>query len=224
MGVAYGALGRSDEAIGAFEAALALDPQLPGPHFSLGRIYRARRQWEEAIREYQAELAIDPQDADAYYWLGATHPVLDRSDEAIGALEAALALYLAEGNRLGEANMLLEMGKVLAHERHIAEALTRYEEAKGLYQMVSEASSTEWEKLAALRNKTDVLNQMGNVLYQQGKRLVFQGQNMEALAWFERALRVHHEVENRLVEANLLLDTGRVLASQDQCDEALRAV
>lgn len=76
-----------DAAIIAFNHVLTIDPQRPGIHYRLGRVYLARfhatqrpEDQEAAAREFSAELAIDPENGNAGYELAnfnANHGNLD---------------------------------------------------------------------------------------------------------------------------------------------------
>jgi len=49
MGLAYLDLSRDDEAIGAFNQSLRLDPQDPDTHHYLGLAYLEKKRYDEAI-------------------------------------------------------------------------------------------------------------------------------------------------------------------------------
>jgi tetratricopeptide (TPR) repeat protein len=53
---------RDDEAIGAFNKALQLDPTYPGVHLRLGELHHRRLEAENAKRHLRAELLLRPQD------------------------------------------------------------------------------------------------------------------------------------------------------------------
>jgi tetratricopeptide (TPR) repeat protein len=76
-------------AIIAFNHVLKIDPQRPGIHYRLGRVYLARfrdthksEDRDAAINEYEAELAIDPGNGNAAYEIA-------NQQEALGNLDAA---------------------------------------------------------------------------------------------------------------------------------------
>lgn len=66
-----------DGAITAFQHVIALDPQRPGIHYQLGRVYLGRYRETQsaadkdaATQAFEAELSIDPSNGDAAYELG----------------------------------------------------------------------------------------------------------------------------------------------------------
>jgi protein O-GlcNAc transferase len=60
---------QQDQAITAFEHALALNPAAPHVHYNLGLIYLERNDLINAASHFQAALDTDPADADARLWL-----------------------------------------------------------------------------------------------------------------------------------------------------------
>jgi tetratricopeptide (TPR) repeat protein len=66
----YWALQKADDAEKEYEAALHLDPGLPGAHLGLGQIYERAQQWQKAEQELQAEAKLRPGSAEAAYRLG----------------------------------------------------------------------------------------------------------------------------------------------------------
>lgn len=60
---------QQDQAIAAYEQALALDPKSPNVHYNLGLIYKDRKDWPRAEGWFRLALETDPTDSDAQYWL-----------------------------------------------------------------------------------------------------------------------------------------------------------
>ena len=85
-------LGRNDEAIAAYQQAIALDPKYAYPHNGLGNVYRSLGRNDEAIAAYQQAIALDPKFAYPHNGLGNVYSNLGRNDEAIAAYQQAIAL------------------------------------------------------------------------------------------------------------------------------------
>jgi predicted Zn-dependent protease len=99
LGRAYFALNLNDDAARVFESLLAKPgPGADIPHYYLGRIYSAGKDFQRAEAHYKAALALNPKDPT--YWLG--YGVLlmeagaERSDQAIEHLRRAAALAPSE--------------------------------------------------------------------------------------------------------------------------------
>jgi tetratricopeptide (TPR) repeat protein len=61
MGNALSNLGRPDDAIGAYQRALAVAPRRAQTYRLLAGVYHARGRWEDAIREYERAFALGEQ-------------------------------------------------------------------------------------------------------------------------------------------------------------------
>ncbi|HEY52932.1 MAG TPA: tetratricopeptide repeat protein [Caldilineae bacterium] len=60
---------RQDQAIAAYEKAIALDPVAPSAHYNIGLIYAEQKAWPLAAEWFQAALRARPTDRDAATWL-----------------------------------------------------------------------------------------------------------------------------------------------------------
>jgi predicted O-linked N-acetylglucosamine transferase (SPINDLY family) len=92
LGCSLQALGRLDDAIAAFRAALELDPAHAKTHNNLGVALEAAGDLGGAAQCYQAAVDRDPAMAQALYNLGNVHAQLGQAEEAIRRIDAALAL------------------------------------------------------------------------------------------------------------------------------------
>jgi len=128
LGNVYGALGRYEEALAAYQRAIDLDPKLAYPHNGLGNVYAALGRYEEALAAYQRAIDLDPKSAYAHNGLGNVYRDLGRHDEALAAYRRAIELdpkYALPHNGLG--NVYRDLG--------------RYEEALAAYQRAIELDS-----------------------------------------------------------------------------------
>ncbi len=58
---------KDDEALAAYRAALALDPNLAAAHTNLGGLFYRRGNSDEALRHFERALALDPEQPEARY-------------------------------------------------------------------------------------------------------------------------------------------------------------
>jgi tetratricopeptide (TPR) repeat protein len=84
-------LGRYDEAVAGFAAALAAGGDEANCRLNLARIHLRTEQWEKARKEWQWLHEHEPQQADHALQLARTYVHLGRDDEAAVGFEAALA-------------------------------------------------------------------------------------------------------------------------------------
>lgn len=69
LGDALAEAGRFDEAIPAFQQAIALAPNYPEPYNNLGQLYRNKGLLQEAIVCFNQAVANNPNDASSYFYL-----------------------------------------------------------------------------------------------------------------------------------------------------------
>lgn len=120
-------------AITAFNHVLLLDPNRPGIHYRMGRIYLDRyrdaqktEDRDAAMREFAAELAIDPGNGNAAYELANIQIDLGNLDKARGLLENVVQRY----PDFEEA--LVALGRVDLESHDSAEAVTMLKRATKL--------------------------------------------------------------------------------------------
>jgi tetratricopeptide (TPR) repeat protein len=98
------ASGRRDEAIKAFEQALALAPDLVHAHVNMVAAYTANGAFDKAAEHYQRALALAPKQPENHYNYGLLLLAQNRELEAIEAFRTALASdpsYVDAHNNLG---------------------------------------------------------------------------------------------------------------------------
>ena len=107
LGIIFLNTGREDDAIVAFERAVALDPFSSLPRFYLGTGYVMGRRYEEAEASLRHALSLNPEAPEARSSLSWVLNVQGRYEEALREAEAALRLQpdLREG-RLNRARAL----------------------------------------------------------------------------------------------------------------------
>jgi predicted O-linked N-acetylglucosamine transferase (SPINDLY family) len=123
LGCALQALGRLDDAIGAFRAALALDEAHAKTHNNLGVALEATGNLAAAAERYRGAIARDPAMAQAFYNLGNVHAQLGQAGEAIRQIGAALAREPAH------ADWRCNLGSLRFRERQLDEAIADFRTA-----------------------------------------------------------------------------------------------
>ena len=88
----YATLGRYDEAITAYQQAIALNPKFAAPHNHLGNVYATLGRYDEAIAAYQQAITLNPKFAAPHRGLGNVYRSIDRYEHAISDLRQATAL------------------------------------------------------------------------------------------------------------------------------------
>lgn len=141
--------GRSDEAIKAFEQALAFDPRNATALDYIGRIYLARDDTTQAIVAYQKMVRIYPDSVDAWMSLGNAYLQAKRYDESEQVFERAarldrtnplpvytLALQYLNTDRLQEAeDKLLETQRLAPSDGNVYYALGQLYRKQGRHEL-----------------------------------------------------------------------------------------
>jgi Flp pilus assembly protein TadD len=123
LGEAVFQQGRTDEAIGHFQRALQIEPNLATSHASLGAALLRKGQWNEALAHLRRALEIDPRQAPAHSSLGVVLLEMGRPDESLAHLRKALEIDPNDADaNYNLANTFLQMGRA-------NEALVHYRKA-----------------------------------------------------------------------------------------------
>ena len=98
LGRAYGAYGFPDEAVAEFKQVLAVAPDFPAAHYSLGAAYMGGAHADRTLaeKEFRMELALNPHDTLCYSQLGQI--AQDRSDDREAEFDFLRATELDPGN------------------------------------------------------------------------------------------------------------------------------
>ena len=92
MGNALKEQGKLEEAIEAYNKALAIKPDYAEAYNNMGNALKEQGKLEEAIEAYNKALAIKPDYAEAYYNMGNALKEQGKLEEAIEAYNKALAI------------------------------------------------------------------------------------------------------------------------------------
>ncbi len=160
LGDAQYLMGRSEEALQSYEAALRAHAPLPGDELSQADTHKAKgdvlhflRQYGAALTEYEVALAAYRQggavisEGETLLAQGRLLEALDRYEEAWRCYEEALGIYRRCGSAIGVANALLVIGSSLLLRGKVLSAEERFEEALKIYR----AEKNEAGEAAALK-------------------------------------------------------------------------
>jgi tetratricopeptide (TPR) repeat protein len=123
IGKAHERLGEHLEAIKAFDAAIAVDPDFAEAHGNRAALLAAAGLPDEALQSFDRALALDPKATPDWINRGALLQELDRHEEALASYDRALALSPLD------AGIMLNRANALAMLAHFAEAEQVYDRA-----------------------------------------------------------------------------------------------
>jgi len=191
QGEAYESQKDYDGAIQAFQRVLKLEPERPGIHYRMGRVYLTRfnathesKDRDAAAVEFRAELAVDARNGNAAYELAQIDYDLGNLDQARQQFEALLAQRPEfEQAQVGLAGVLLETQKAELAVPHLKRAIDLepndevawYRLARAL-RLTGDAEGqkramAEFQRIHAHENeqraKTGILPEAGDVTPQQ---------------------------------------------------------
>ncbi|EIC20523.1 O-linked N-acetylglucosamine transferase, SPINDLY family protein [Thiorhodovibrio frisius] len=202
LGNALLSLGRPQDALGAFDSAVALEPEDAILRFNRGNLLRQLGRYDQAILAFEAAINLQPNFAEGYLNLGLTLKDLERYDLALAAFDRVLRLkpgFAAAHNNRGI--VLKELGR-------LEEALTAYDTALSLRPDFAKAHNNRGFVLKDLGRYTDALAACDAALQLQpdladayntrGYVLKDMGRIAEALAACETGL----ELQPDLVDAH----------------------
>jgi tetratricopeptide (TPR) repeat protein len=115
---------REDEALAAFDTAMALAPNEARVRIEVADLYATRlNQPAKSVDYFKAALALEPGNAVAHYGLGVALARTDRAEEAKATL--------AEAQKLAPSNPMpsVAIGQIYAQERRYPEALEAFDAA-----------------------------------------------------------------------------------------------
>jgi len=146
LGVRYLTEGRFDEALVNLKRALALRPDLPDPHVTMGELYLRWGKPAEALQHFLDARDILPDNAGILYLLGNTYSALKRTGEAKETYEQALE---SDPDDYGIRNAL---GTAYLSEGRVVDARREFEKAVELFPTRPHAICNVGYTYAAERN------------------------------------------------------------------------
>ena len=146
IGEAWQRLGKQEEAIEAYNKALALKPNYAAAYYNMGIALQEQGKLEASIEAYNKALAIKPDYADAYNNMGNALKDQGKLEKAIEAYNKALSL------KPDYAEAYINMGNALQDQGKFEKAIEAYNKALSIKPDCAEA-----------------YNNMGVSLKEQGK-------------------------------------------------------
>ncbi|RXT36454.1 tetratricopeptide repeat protein [Bradyrhizobium betae] len=221
LGSAHAKSAQHDAALGFYDHALRLNPQLAEAHLDKGTIHFNERRFQDALAAYDDALKVRPDLAEA--WLGRclTLTQSGRHDEALAAADGALRL------RPGFAEAWVGRGNALLDCDRPDEAASAYDRALAIQPKLAAAWSGRGNVLLRSGHHLDADAAFTRALAEDsgfadawighGKALLALGQHESALAALDRALARNP----RLPQA--WLARGQVAYLLKRYDDALTA-
>ncbi len=123
LGLAYTGLEKFDDAIAAYQRAIALAPDSAYTHAALGNAYANTHRYAEALEAYKIAVALDPDDKMIHHQLGNVYS--KRGEHAAAIRHQQQAITLAP--KFGAAHY--QLGLLYAHEKRWNEAINAYRTA-----------------------------------------------------------------------------------------------
>jgi tetratricopeptide (TPR) repeat protein/serine/threonine protein kinase len=208
-----------EEAIGCYQAALAVRPTATAAHNNLGRALYAKKQFDDALAAYRQALALDPQFTHAHYNVALTLRALNRVDEAIEAYRQAIKVDPQN------AELFNNLGAVLKDKGLVDEAIEAWRQAVKLDPKLPQAHFN-------LGNAHQAKNQVDEAIeayrlaikydphyaaaHNNLGRVLFRKKYMdEAIAEFRKAIEINPE--DAVAHYNL----GNALAAKNQLNPAI---
>jgi tetratricopeptide (TPR) repeat protein len=124
LGILSAREGKTDEAVGYFQKALAINPEHAVALQNLGNAYRQKKDWNAARKTLEHALALNPEDAEANYGLGMVYAQMNDTWRAHEFLQKALAarpVYPEALNNLGI--LYLRTGRPEEAKKSFAESI-----------------------------------------------------------------------------------------------------
>ena len=181
LGLALSSLGRNDDALKAFDAALQRQPNDAQLWWQKGNALLAMGRAADALASFEHTRRLDPSHGDAAYRCGHILHGLARYDEALAHLDASLALQ-------GEHAPTLQIRAVVLKELDRLDA----------------ALADARRAIALDPAQAETCGNLGAILQSLGRM-------EEALGWYDRALQLKPAVARIITNrAGLLSELGRI--------------
>jgi CHAT domain-containing protein len=189
----------------------------------LGSLYRMSGQLEKALTYLNEALPIEQRASSLYGQattldtMGRVYTDLGQEDKALALLNQALPMWRALNQRTGEADTLNYIGKVYNNEGQHDDALKYLNQAMAIWQQIDNpASGPSTKSNISTAGEAGTLDNLGRTYSDEG-------QGETALGYFNKALPLYNEINERGGAALVLNDMGPTFAGIGQKQKALEA-
>ncbi|MEW6109635.1 MAG: tetratricopeptide repeat protein [Nitrospirota bacterium] len=124
------------KAIEAYKEALNLKPNYAEVYTGLGGAFWGLELKEQAIEAHEKSIEINPEYIEGYVQLAILHSLLDNFTESIELLNIALDIERISSKKEGEANILLELGKMHLQKGEDIFAMNYFNLALNIYREI----------------------------------------------------------------------------------------
>jgi tetratricopeptide (TPR) repeat protein len=158
LGILSAREGNTEEAIGYFQKALAINPEHAVALQNLGNAYRQKKDWYAARKTLEHALAVNPDDAEANYGLGMVYAQQNDTGRAYEFLNKALTarpVYPEALNNLGI--LYLRTGRAEEAKKSFAESIRVAPEFEQAYLNLARVYAIEGDKARARATLEELL-------------------------------------------------------------------
>ena len=226
-GGSLAALGRHEEAIRCYDAALEIDSELPKVWNNKGCALSAMGRSKQALECFDRALAIDPRFAMAFENKGRELHILGRLEEALHCCDKAVALDS------GDAGAWQKKGAVLAAVGKQADAIACYNRALAINPRSLESLYNKGLSHMQLGKNTEAWTCFDQVLaidpsfemawLNKGNLLAASGRHEDAVSCFDQVIAINStNAEAHSNRATSLVALGRSEEALASCDRALK--
>jgi tetratricopeptide (TPR) repeat protein len=213
-GYVFEATGNNEEAIGEYQAAVAINKNLADLHLSLGRVYRIAGVYDKAVESLNRANTLNPTDPTSLYLISLVYSTVGELDKAEQFAQQAIKISPANTNLHGN------LGSMYYRKGKWAQA------AAELSLVVNGGKTEDGSEIKPIELNPDILRRSVEYYYTYGLALVKSSRCGEALPVFQKLLSTVPDDETAVFNANegirlCTLAAGATAAPESGTPEAL---